>query len=186
METELVSLREFGRRKKWNPGYVHKLKVAGRLVMKDEKVDVTASERRIAESADPARSHLQRAQTTLSQPIAPDAYVPQAATPPLSSNATFTKAKTATQVYDAKLRELEYRQKSGALIDVSEAKRMAFTAFRMLRDSILNVPSRIKDQCAAEVDAFKVEQIIEKELTDTLNNFDIAAVVRESEEDEAA
>lgn len=82
--------------------------------------------------------------------------------------------------------QLELDQLRGRLIDLDEAKRLAFTAFRSLRDAVLNVPARIKDQCAAETDAFKVEQLIEAELTAALDAFDPAKVLREPDDDDEA
>jgi hypothetical protein len=102
----------------------------------------------------------------------------------LSSNATYNRARTASQVFDAKLKELDYQRAKGELIRVDDAKRIAFTAFRTLRDAILNVPARVKDACAAETDAFKVEQILDAELGNTLASFDLRRVLQESEDDD--
>ncbi|AOZ05955.1 hypothetical protein [Cupriavidus malaysiensis] len=75
----------------------------------------------------------------------------------------------------------EYR---GALIDVAEAQRLAFTAFRTLRDAVLNVPVRVKDLLAAETDPTRIEAMLEKELASALQQVDQAAILREQEEDE--
>lgn len=80
--------------------------------------------------------------------------------------------------------QLELDQLRGKLIDLEEAKRLAFTAFRSLRDAVLNVPARVKDQCAAESDSFKVEQLIEAELTAALDAFQPAKVLREQDDDD--
>lgn len=69
-------------------------------------------------------------------------------------------------------------------IDAEEARRLAFTAFRALRDELLNVPARIKDQCAAEADAFRVEQIMDAELSAALERFNPVSATRESDEDD--
>lgn len=191
MASELVSLREFARRKSWNPGYVHKLKMAGRLVMDGDKVDVQASEQLLAESADPARAHLARSPAGARGAAADEEQVQHAGGgggggAPLTTNATFNKAKTADQVYAAKLRELEYRERVGELIDVKEAARLAFTAFRALRDAMLNIPARVQDQCAVMTDAFEIAALIEGELTAALDGFSVDRMFKEEDDEDAA
>lgn len=148
---ELVSLREFARRKNWNPGYAHKLKEAGRLVMAGDKVDVEASLRRLEESADPARAHLRRG--AAAEPDAPAEPEPASSGGPggvpLSANATFNKARTAAQVFDARMRELDYKERVGELVSARDVEQMQFTAGRITRDRLLMVPPRF----AAEIHA---------------------------------
>lgn len=74
----------------------------------------------------------------------------------------------------------EYR---GSLIDVAEAQRLAFTAFRTLRDAVLNVPVRVKDLLAAEADPARIEAVLEKELSSALLQVDQAAILREQDEE---
>lgn len=193
MSSELVSLREFARRKGWNPGYAHKLKVAGRLAMEGDKVDVDRSEQLLAESADPARAHLARSSSSAARgaPGGDDQQGQPApggggTSAPLTTNATFNKAKTADQVYAAKLRELEYRERVGELIDVKEAARLAFTSFRSLRDAILNIPARVQDQCAVMTDAFEIAALIENELTSALDGFSVDRMFKEEDDEDAA
>lgn len=98
--------------------------------------------------------------------------------------AAFREHRANRERLRAEKDQLELDQLRGRLIDLDEAKRLAFTAFRSLRDAVLNVPARIKDQCAAEADAFKVEQLIEAELTAALDAFDPAKVLREPDDDD--
>lgn len=151
MSSELVSLREFARRKGWNPGYAHKLKEQGRLVLAGGKVDVAASELRLAESADPSREHLRRAAAPAPAPAAYEPPAPPAAAP-ITQNATFNKARTASVVFDAKLKELEFKKASGLLVDRDEVARLRFTEFRLLRDALGNVGARVKDALVADLE----------------------------------
>lgn len=48
---------------------------------------------------------------------------------------------------------------------------------------MLNVPARVKDQCAAQTDAFAIEQLIEAELFSALQSLDPDRVLIESESD---
>jgi hypothetical protein len=188
MSSELVSLREFARRKNWNPGYAHRLKTQGRLVVVDGKVDVEASERALAESADPARAHLTRGRSGGAERD-DDEPVPQAVAPggaPLSQNATFNRARTATQVFDAKLKELEFKKRTGQLIDVGEARRLAFTAFRTLRDAILNVPARVQAEFAVETDPLVIATRLQEELQVALSAFSVEQAVADAGDDDDA
>jgi len=158
---ELVSLREFARRKGWNPGYAHKLKEAGRLVMVGDKVDYEASIRLLEESADPARAHLRRPDAALPAPAAEPEAMPGGAAPgaaPLSQNATFNKARTASQVFDARLRELDYKERVGELVSVREVEQLQFTAGRITRDRMEMVPQRF----AAEIHALVLRLVPEE------------------------
>jgi hypothetical protein len=80
--------------------------------------------------------------------------------------------------------EIELEEIRGNYIPLSEAELTVFTAFRTLRDSMLQVPTRIKDRCAAATDPFMVEQIIEAEVAATFARFDPAKMVLSSADDE--
>lgn len=110
---------------------------------------------------------------------------PPAAIPPGDENtAAYREHRAAFEKTRSERAQLELDQLRGRLIELEEAKRLAFTAFRTLRDAVLNVPARIKDQCAAETDAFLVEQLIETELTLALETFEPAKLMQESDDDE--
>lgn len=191
---ELVSLREFARRKNWNPGYAHKLKAAGRLVMVDGKVDVDASERSLAESSDPAREHLRRNATAGSSSDHGSSGAGQqhaGGGQAFSSNATFSRAKTATQVFDAKLRELEYKERIRDLVPARDVAEMQFTAGRITRDRVLMVPARVAPELHAMLVAGLPEDVrqaasarihdVEKALNDYLREA-LTSAAREIEE----
>lgn len=89
-----------------------------------------------------------------------------------SSQSTYHVARALRETFEAKLKRLRYQQETGASIELDEAKRIVFTAFRTLRDQLLNVPARIKDQVAAETNSVRVENMIEAEILAALNAFD--------------
>lgn len=80
--------------------------------------------------------------------------------------------------------EAELAEYLGQLIDVGDAKRLAYTAFRTLRDAVLNVPVRIKDLAAAETDPGRIEAMLERELAAALQQIDPEAILREQAEEE--
>ena len=100
------------------------------------------------------------------------------------NTAAYRRHRSERERVRSEREQLELDQLRGKLIDLDEAKRLAFTAYRGLRDAVLNAPARVKDQCAAETDSFKVEQLIEAELTAALDAFDPAKVLREQDDDD--
>lgn len=84
--------------------------------------------------------------------------------------------------YSALKQKLEYEQLAGELIAVDEAKRIAFTTFRSIRDSVLNVPARLKDQLAALSDPHQCERIMEAALSAALAGIDVAKLLQDQDE----
>lgn len=108
---------------------------------------------------------------------------------PAGEDATreYREARTRREQINAERSQLELDRLRGTLIDVGEAKRLAYTAFRAVRDSVLGVPARISAQVAAESDQMKVDHMIEAALVDALGRFDPAALlVDESDSDDAS
>ena len=179
MTTE--SLRAFAARKGNAVSYWHKQKELGRLVMADVGgkllVDVERSEARLAATADPAKSHMaevndrQRAmhRGTLTPPPLPqgDSYRSNTTD---SKNATYMQAKTAREVYEAKTAQLEYEERSGKLVKLDAVKRVWIEAVSGMRDSLLQIPSRIGPILAAESDPTKVIATLEAEVRQVLES----------------
>lgn len=85
--------------------------------------------------------------------------------------------------------EIELEELRGNVVPLADAELTVFTAFRTLRDSMLQIATRIKDRVAAATDPFMVEQIIEAEIAATFARFDPATMVQPAaavdEEEEA-
>ena len=170
----LVSLREFARQHGWNPGYVHKLKKRGILVMRidengKELVDVDASNAAIAAAKDPAKEYMQEVNQQQRQhhrgEHRGDLSGENTQTiKTSSSNATYHQAKTAREVYQAKLAQLDYEKKIGKLIEVDAVKAVLTKRILEIRDSIMLVPARLAPILAAESSQKKIQQIVSDEL----------------------
>lgn len=83
-------------------------------------------------------------------------------------DADLMEAKTEKERFQAKLLELEFKEKTGELISAEKAKREGFKLGRLIRDAILNVPSQICNELAAETDPFKVHNKLTLALTKAL------------------
>jgi hypothetical protein len=102
-------------------------------------------------------------------------------------SSAYREARGEREQLRLKKEQFEFDQQRGQLIDIDEARRLAFTAFRTLRDSVLHVPARVKDQCAATTDALLIEQLLEAELSDALSKLDPDRMLAElvDEDDDA-
>ncbi len=94
----------------------------------------------------------------------------------------YREHRATREEFQAKKQELEYNQLAGLVINVDDARRIAYTSFRVLRDAVLNVAPRIKDQLAAESDAHACEQLLEAELVAALQSVDIAKLLVDQDE----
>jgi hypothetical protein len=83
----------------------------------------------------------------------------------------YANARAAREVYEAKLKKLEWEEKLGTLLNRKAVEVAAFNRFRVLRDAILNVPTRLAAQIAAETDPATVHDLLETELRMVLEEF---------------
>ncbi|WP_343666310.1 hypothetical protein [Paraburkholderia tropica] len=96
----------------------------------------------------------------------------------------YRAARAERETTRAKRESMELERDLGNLLDLADATRLAFTAFRTLRDSVMNVPVRIKDLLAAESDPHRVESMLEDELARALSSIDVSKLMQEEDTDE--
>jgi hypothetical protein len=88
-----------------------------------------------------------------------------------SGSLSYANARAAREIYEAKLKKIEWEEKLGTLVNRRAVEVAAFNRFRVLRDAVLNVPTRMAAQLAAETDAATVHEMLETELRITLEEF---------------
>jgi hypothetical protein len=98
--------------------------------------------------------------------------------------AGYRQSRADRERYEALTKQLEYEKLVGSLISVEEAKRIAYTTFRALRDAVLNVVPRLKDQIAAINDPHQVELVLEEELAKVLGTIDVGKLLSDQDLDE--
>ncbi|CAG1769561.1 hypothetical protein BAC3_00373 [uncultured bacterium] len=87
-----------------------------------------------------------------------------------SDSESLAKSKATREHFKALLCELEYREKNNELVPAEAVKAVAFERARAVRDSLLNLPSRISDilsgeiNAAGRIDKVKVSGILDKEI----------------------
>lgn len=89
----------------------------------------------------------------------------------LATGPDYSKARAAKEIYEAKLKKLDYEERLGNLVPRSEVEIAAFNRYRVLRDACFNIPNRIASQIAAESDPAAVFQILEDEIRLVFENF---------------
>jgi hypothetical protein len=65
---------------------------------------------------------------------------------------TINEARRIKENYLAKLRELEFQEKTGELVELALVERVLFKSFRQQRDAWLNWPAKVGPLIAAELD----------------------------------
>jgi hypothetical protein len=95
----------------------------------------------------------------------------------------YRAARAGRETLRLERERIELDQLRGKVISLEEASRGVYSAFRALRDRILNTPVRVKDQLAAETDPERCEQLLESELRAALT-FDARKALRGVADDE--
>lgn len=76
----------------------------------------------------------------------------------------YAKARTADQIYSARMKKLRYEQAAKKLAPVCDIEAASFKEMRIIRDACLNIPARIAAQLAAETSEHRVYQLLEDEI----------------------
>jgi hypothetical protein len=104
------------------------------------------------------------------------------APPPPAGNGTFSgmqadaeqvsymEAKRQRESAEAKIAQLKLRQMEGELVSIEKVRAASMRMARMLRDSVLGVPSRIAQTLASESDSHQIEQTLMASLRRALDD----------------
>jgi hypothetical protein len=143
---ERISRAEFARRRGFSKAYVSKLVSMGRLAIgADGRLDVEAAERALAETADPAAS------SALA-----------------SAGTSYASARAERERWQARLAELDYRERAGELCQRAAVEGEARAVAGAVREAVLAVAERLAVKLAATADAADVVALLEGELSAAL------------------
>ncbi|RKP43803.1 hypothetical protein [Pararobbsia silviterrae] len=190
-----VSQRAFARHMGVALNAVQKAIKAGRISLTSTgKIDVDAAERAWRRNTDESRrsfedlsrpSRALSSTATSSPPADPDDDdLPPAGAGEDPHMAAYRAARAAREQTRLERERMELERDRGNTLSLADAQRMAFTAFRTVRDNVMNVPVRVKDSLAAEADPSRVEAMLEEELARALSSIDAATLMRDSDEEE--
>ena len=164
--------------------YYHRQKSAGRLVMViqagKELVDFEASLASLRATSDPDKAYMaevndrqreaHRGPAVAMIPGTTDDGIGDAEEPAgrARQSSTYMQAKTAREVFDAKMSQLDYERESGKLISADAMRSAWATKVANVRDALLQIPSRLAPVLAAESDLIVVTNKLETELRQAL------------------
>ena len=80
----------------------------------------------------------------------------------------FIESQARREMFKAKLTELEYLEQVGKLVPAEEVDKEWFELARLVRDSMLNIPARLADRLAHEMDQRKIHDLLEAEIYQAL------------------
>ena len=81
---------------------------------------------------------------------------------------TFNTAKTMETVYKARLAKLDYELKSGQVVPLEDVNAMQFTAARVARDILMNLPDRLAPAIVCVTDVDKIHKLLTIEIESAL------------------
>ena len=99
-----------------------------------------------------------------------------------SSDPILAESQRRKEEFRAKLVELDYEERVGTLVRKDLIEETAFRVGRLVRDGLLNIPSRLAGILAAETDQRKVHDLLEAEIRQVLE----ALAIDDKSEPEAA
>lgn len=145
-----VEKKEYAKSRGWSRTYLYrKIKELG-ISTQGTKIDAAAADRLFQKSSDPARAKFRKAGGEI------------------GGDVSFSKARAKREMYRAAMEQLAYERTIGSLVDIQKVEAEAFRTGRMVRDAMLNIPSRICGVVAAETDQRKIHEILTGEIRQAL------------------
>ena len=154
----VITKSAYARHRGTSRQYISRLAKEGVLVMHDGFVDVEASDAVLDD-----------------RPVAiepPESSPPRAAAEMAGQQPTsFAQARLDEMVYRAKLRRLDFEERSGKLLRRADVEAATFNLYRTFRDRMQNIPERVAAMIAAESDPHRVHEILTTEIRKALFKF---------------
>ena len=187
-----MSQRAFARHMNVALNSVQKAIKAGRISLNGNgKIDSEAAEAAWRRNTDESRrsfEDLSRATPALSSASLPPSSSDDDDFPAGASNedphmAKYRAARAHREETRLERERMELARELGNTLALADAQRIAFTAFRTVRDNVMNVPVRVKDIIAAEDSPARIESILEEELARALSSVDVDTLMQDQDGD---
>ena len=167
---ELISQREYARRRGVSHTAVQHAVKSGRISTVDGKIDPAQADREWRENTDQSkpRNRITGRPKHTRVPGEPSEPMDFAGARELhGGNGTATgyaKARAARELYQAQLVKLELDRQRAILVRADEVRVAAFNMARMAQDQLIALPHRVAAILAATEDAAEVRRILEEEI----------------------
>lgn len=184
---EWISLREFSRRRSVTLSAVQKAIDSGRVkaVRRSENGRLVAIEHHAATAQWNGNTDLDQAARN-GKILGPTEEIAQetnrangAEEPPVGGSSSsadpdkdphgYYEARADRERATAKRAELDYLERVGSLVSVTEVREQEFTIFRKLRDNLIAISDRLAPRLAAETDPVRVQHLISEEIRKALH-----------------
>jgi phage terminase Nu1 subunit (DNA packaging protein) len=152
--------------------YIHKLKTQGVLLFDSlGLIDEDVARQSIEQNHDPGKRYMKdvnqrqrddRAAET--KPLPPDDAEPRAP----SNNLSYMRAKTMREAFNAKIAELEYKERKGELRDSQSVRKAITDSAVVIRSALELIPDKLSIRMAAESDPEKCHTLLTSEIDQTL------------------
>lgn len=131
---------------------------------KDGKIDVELARLALEQRVRPSSKTAQALNAPAASPAAPPAETDQNDT----AITSYHVAKTLNEAAQARINQLKLREMQGDLIQVGAVRSELGSLLASLRESLMQIPSRLSPVVAAETDAVKVHDAIAAEIHQSL------------------
>jgi hypothetical protein len=176
MAGELVSLREYARRRGVSHSSVRRAVRSGRITTVAGKIDPARADIEWAENTDltKPRNSVTGVPKLVRDPVGPaepmDLDGPGEIDSPAGSSAPgsargYARARAAREAYEARLAKAKYERLMGQLISADEVRVTAFNRARRTRDLLLALPDRLAPVLSATKNSEECHRILTEELT---------------------
>lgn len=164
--TTLISPAEYARRRGVSREAVSKAIEKGRIstVSGDngrKMIDPEVADIQWAKNTDPAQS---------ARANSPKATIPPASRADDQKGSAYWDAHTRREIAAANREELLEKKLAGELVERAKVEDAAFSIGRMLRDSVLGLPTKLAPELAAMSDAFEIETKLRNALRKVLED----------------
>lgn len=153
--TGLMSVAEYAAHRKVSDSYIRRMRREGKLVCEGKAIQVQASDAMLDDLTHPLRGGDRT--PGVESPAAASAGAPIAAGAP-----SVQEAVRRERLARARLAELELGEQLNELTRTKGVERAVFTLVRHALNSMMNLPSQLRSQLAAESEPRKVEALLEK------------------------
>lgn len=167
---ELISQREYARRRGVTHVAVQRAIKAGRISTVNGKIDPIVADQEWQQNTDQSKprnritGNPKQAKTPgePSEPMDLGAVDENIGAP--STATGYAKARAARELYQAQLAKLELDRRRGALVPADEVRLGAFNMARKARDQLIALPERLATVLAAVKEPAEVQRILEEEV----------------------
>lgn len=168
---ELISQREYARRRGVSPNAVNKAVKAGRISLVNGKIDPYQADRDWIRTTDQSRPRnritgrpkASRESTAPSTPMDLDGQG-EKDDGSNGSRPNYAIARAKREEAQAQLAELELEHRRGELLRVKEVRAAAYTTARQARDQLIALPDRVSAILAGVADPTEIHRILEDEI----------------------